>query len=136
MFETTMTVVGRVITDIQQRTTQNGDRMCFFRIVATERRYNKEKEEWFDGNKLFIQVKCWRRLAENVGASLFKGDPVMVTGRVYLNEYELNGEPRSMLELDAQAVGPNLAQCTAMINRAMHDRLISDEPITRSAVAA
>lgn len=131
-----MTVVGRVITDVQQRTTQSGDRMCFFRIVATERRYNKEKEEWVDGNKLFIQVKCWRRLAENVSASLFKGDPVMVTGRVYLSEYEVNGEQRSVLELDAQAVGPNLAQCTAMINRSTHDRLISDEPITPSSIAA
>ena len=117
MFETPLTVVGKVISEITQRTTQNGDRMCSFRIVAQERRFNKETQEWGNGDSLFVEVKCWRKLAENVTASLFKGDHVVVHGRLFLNRYEVNGEPRSMIQLDARAVGPDLSRCPAMLQR-------------------
>lgn len=136
MFETSMTVVGRLTTDVTQRTTQAGDKWCTFRMVARERRFNRDTQEWGDGDKLFISVKCWRRLAEGVCGSLFKGDPVVVTGRVYLNEYEINGEPRSMLELEAQALGPNLAQCSAMLSRPNRDVATSDNLVTPSVLAA
>ncbi|HEV2780483.1 MAG TPA: single-stranded DNA-binding protein [Actinophytocola sp.] len=136
MFETWITVVGRVITDVTQRTTSSGDKVCNFRMVARERRFHKESQEWVDGDKLFIQVKCWRRLAEGVSASLFKGDPVVVFGRVYLNEYEINGETRSAVELEARAIGPDLSMCTAMIQRSNRDIAASDTPMTVGATAA
>jgi single-strand DNA-binding protein len=137
MFETSLTVVGRVISEITQRTTTNGDKMCVFRVVAQERRFNRETQEWVDGENLFLQVKCWRKLAEGVAVSLFKGDPVVVTGRLYLNRYEVNGEPRSMIELDAQAIGPNLGMCTALLDRPYQLRAATgDEPTTEGALAA
>jgi single-strand DNA-binding protein len=124
MFETPLTVVGRVISDISQRTTQSGDPVCSFRIMASERRFNREAQEWADGDRLFIQVTCWRRLAEGVAASLFKGDQVVVTGRLYLDEYEVDGAARSMLQLEARAVGPDLSRCTALVQRADRDGLV------------
>jgi single-strand DNA-binding protein len=136
MFETYLTVVGRVITDVQQRTVSTGDRVCWFRMASTERRYDKEQQRWVDGNELFIQVKCWRRLAESVPASLFKGDPVVVTGRLYVREYEMNGEQKSMIELEAQAIGPNLALCSAMVQRQPRDAATSEIDLTESAAAA
>lgn len=136
MFETLLTVAGRVITDITQRTTSNGDSVCSFRIVARERRLNRERQEWEDGDRLFLQVTCWRRLAENVAASLFKGDDVIVMGRLYLNEYEVNGQPRSSMELDARVVGPDLSRCTAMLQRASRDTAVGDAPATGGALAA
>jgi hypothetical protein len=81
MFETPLTVVGRVITDISQRVVPSGDMVCSFRIVSTERKFNREAQEWVDGDQLFLQVTCWRKLAENVSSSLFKGDNVVVSGR-------------------------------------------------------
>ncbi len=70
MFETMVPIVGRVISDITSRTMPSGDKMCSFRLVARERRFNRDTQEWIDGDKLFVGVKCWRKLAENVQASL------------------------------------------------------------------
>jgi single-strand DNA-binding protein len=126
MFETPLTVVGRVISDVNQRTTQNGDKVCSFRVAANERRFNRENNEWVDGDTLYVRVTCWRKLAENVSVSLFKGDHVLVTGRAYLSQYEVNGVPRSTLELDARAVGPNLWLTPVMIGRAARDHIPVD----------
>jgi single-strand DNA-binding protein len=136
MFETHLTVVGWVITDVQQRTISTGDKVCWFRMAAKERKYDRESHEWVAGNQLYIQVKCWRRLAESVPASLFKGDPVVVTGRLYLNEFETNGESRSMLELEASAIGPNLALCSAIVQRPGRDTAIGEIELTESTAAA
>ncbi|HEV8560944.1 MAG TPA: single-stranded DNA-binding protein [Actinophytocola sp.] len=126
MFETPLTVVGRVISDINQRTTQSGDKVCSFRVVANERKFNRENNEWVDGDHVYVRVTCWRKLAENVSVSLFKGDHVVVTGRLYVSQYEVNGEPRSSLELDARAVGPNLIISPVMIGRAARDHVPVD----------
>ena len=136
MFETMVPIVGRVITDITQRTLPNGDKMCSFRMVARERRFNRDSQEWVDGDRLFVSVKCWRKLAENVPASLFKGDDVVVYDRLYLNEYEVNGETRSAVELDARTVGPDLSRCTAILQRQNYDSTPSENTVTPSAVAA
>jgi single-strand DNA-binding protein len=140
MFETYLTVVGTVISDIDERSLPSGERVCRFRLVAQERRFDKQAQQWTDGDRVFIQVKCWRKLAEGVSASLAKGDQVVVTGRLHLNEYEVNGEARSMMELDARAVGPNLATCTAAVQRPKQaqamEGAMSDREITASTVAA
>lgn len=136
MFETYMTIVGRVISEPNTRTIPSGDKVCSFRIVATERRLNRDTQEWADGDRLYMNVTCWRKLAENVTVSVLKGDHVMVNGRVYLNEYEVNGQARSSLEMDARAVGPNLSMCTAVLTRPNRDSAASSEAITPSAIAA
>lgn len=135
MFETMVTIVGRVITEITKRTVPSGDRLCSFRMVARERRFNRDTQTWVDGDKLFLNVTCWRKLAENVGTSVFKGDDVIVYGRLYLNEYEINGQPRSSMELDARAVGPDLTRCSAILQRAPADT-IGDDLLTQGALAA
>ncbi|HET9142181.1 single-stranded DNA-binding protein [Actinophytocola sp.] len=135
MFETYLTVVGRVITDVTQRTTSTGDKVCGFRMVSTERRYDRDEQQWRDGDKLFVNVTCWRRLGENVAVSVFKGDPVVVTGRLHLNEYQVNGESRTTLELEAKAIGPNLSACTAMLQRPARDGT-DGERLAPSGVAA
>jgi single-strand DNA-binding protein len=105
--------------------------------MANERRFNRDTQDWVDGDKLFLTVKCWRKLAENVGASLFRGDNVVVSGRVFLNEYQTNsGEQRSVLELDAKAVGPNLLMCTARLERPIRADVAGEEQVTLSAEAA
>ena len=136
MFETIVPIMGRVITEVTQRTLPSGDKLCSFRIVARERRMNRETGEWGDGDKLFVNVTCWRRLAENVAASVFKGDDVMTYGRLYLNEYEINGQPRSSIELEARSVGPDLSRCTALVQRGPRPDTTSDELVTPGALAA
>ena len=136
MFETMVPIVGRVISELTSRTMPSGDKMISFRMVARERRYNRENQEWVDGDKLFIGVKCWRKLAENVQASLFKGDDIVVYGRMYLNEYEANGETRSAVELEARAIGPDLSRWPAMVQRPLRADTSSEPAMTPSAVAA
>src|SRR2546430_1502101 len=137
MFETYLTVAGRLISDPVARTVSTGDKVCNFRMVAQERRLNRESQEWVDGDKLYVNVKCWRKLADNVTGSLFKGDQVLVHGRLYLNQYETaNGEPRQSIDLDARAVGPDLFWCRALLQRANRADTTSDEPMTPSGLAA
>ncbi|GAA0614888.1 hypothetical protein GCM10010174_35730 [Kutzneria viridogrisea] len=117
MFETVITVVGNVTRDLVERTTMEGVKVVNFGVISTERRYVKDTAQWVDGERIYFQVTCWRKLAVGVLESLKKGDPVVVTGRVYQERYQVNGEERTQLRLDASAVGPNLAKCTARVNR-------------------
>lgn len=117
MNETYVTVVGRVTGDLRQRRSKNGHKIVSFGMASNERRYEKETDQWVDGKSLFLNVTCWRGLANGVADSLSKGDPIVATGRLSLREFEFEGHRRSSLELDAHALGPNLALCTAEVRR-------------------
>ena len=111
MYETTVTLVGTIIGDLSRRRTADGAELVSFRMAANERRRDRESGEWHNGETTYARVTCWRKLVAGVGASLGKGDPVMVTGRMYTREYQVEGSPRMSLEIDASAVGPDLARC-------------------------
>jgi single-strand DNA-binding protein len=136
MFETYTTVVGRLATDVSQRTLTSGDKVSTFRMVSTERRFSRDDQEWVDGEQLWVNVTCWRKLAENVSGSLFKGDNVVIAGRLYQRRYEADGEPKWALELEAKAVGPNLAMHPAMITRPPKVITPSEPEEVPTAVAA
>lgn len=116
--ETVTTVVGNVITDVKQRRITDGTRVASFRVASNERRFDKETQSWVNGDSLYVSVTCWRKLALGVTASLTKGDPVMVTGRLFTRGYEIEGQKRSVTELEAFAVGPDLSRCVADVTRA------------------
>ncbi len=118
MNETMTTVVGNVITEVKQRRIADGTRVASFRMASNERRFDKETQLWVNGDSLFVTVTCWRKLALGVTASLMKGDPVVVTGRLFTRGYEVEGQKRSVTELEAAAVGPDLARCIADVSRA------------------
>lgn len=118
MNETYVTVVGNVSSAVSRRRTADGTPVVAFRVISNERRRDRVSGEWVDGDRLYVEVTCWRRLADNVDASLVLGDPVIVTGRVYTREYEVaGGERRSVMALEAQAVGAELSRCRATILR-------------------
>jgi single-strand DNA-binding protein len=117
MNETNVTMIGNVASDLRHRRTAEGTRVVSFRMASTERRFDPETGRWVDGRQIFVTVNCWRRLSEGVVASLGKGDPVVVTGRMYTRDYEYEGQQRVSLDVDAQAVGPDLARCTAELRR-------------------
>jgi len=118
MFETNVTVIGRVVTPPTRHRFANGDQKTTFRLMAVERRYNRETGEWGDGDRLFVGVNCWRRLADGVVTSVVKGDNVVVAGRLYVRQYQTDsGDRRDSYELDARAVGPDLSWCTVAVER-------------------
>jgi single-strand DNA-binding protein len=116
--ETVVTVVGRVISTPEHRRTQQNDvEVTNFRMASNERRYDKDLNDWVDGDSFYVDVTCWRRLAFGVHACLDKGDPVIVTGRLYTHGFEVEGKRRSVTKLDAYSIGPDLARCTATVHR-------------------
>jgi single-strand DNA-binding protein len=117
MNETVITIVGNVISDLKSRRTGEGVHVVNFRMASNERRFDKVSGEWVDGDRLFVSVTCWRKLANGVVTSLSKGDPVVVTGRLFTRGYEVEGQKRSVTEIDATAVGPDLARCAAELIR-------------------
>lgn len=119
MFDTYVTIVGNVLSAPEsRRTTRTGVTVTNFKIASTSRRFDRATETWVDGDSLRVKVACWRRLGEHVGASLAQGDPVIVTGRLHTREYETEtGEKRISYELEADAVGHDLARGTGRFNR-------------------
>jgi single-strand DNA-binding protein len=118
MNETLVTVVGNLVDDPKLRTTETGVEVTSFRIASASRRLDRDTNKWVDYGQLYLGVSCWRTLGVNVVASLRKGDPVLVSGRLFTRQYERDGQLRSSYEVDAVAVGPDLARGTATFQRA------------------
>jgi len=117
MFETPITVVGRIVTDPRRRVVADQE-VISFRVASNSRRRTTDGT-WEPGNSLFITVNCWGRLVTGVGAGLYKGAAVIAVGTVHTSEYEdRDGVKRSSLEMRATAVGPDLAWVIARIEQA------------------
>lgn len=116
MFETPMTVVGRIITDPRRRVVGDQE-VISFRLASNSRRRTAEGA-WEPGTSLYITVNCWGKLVTGVGAGLYKGAPVIVVGTVHTSEYQdRDGVKRSSLEMRASAVGPDLARVIVRIEQ-------------------
>lgn len=113
MNDTTMTVVGNVVDAPRMRITKNGHAVTNFRVASTSRRFDREQERYVDNATLFVNVTCWRAMAENAATSLRKGQPVVVTGRYYSREYVVNEMARVAYELEANAIGHDLSRGTS-----------------------
>lgn len=117
MNETMVTVVGNVASDPTMRVTSGGARVTTFRLASTERRYDRGVDGWRDGDTTFWSVSCWRRAAENVADSVVKGQPVVVHGRLRERGYEVEGQRRTSLEIDATTVGHDLSRGVAVFRK-------------------
>ncbi len=117
--ETVITVVGNLVDDPELRFTPSGAAVANFRIASTPRTFDKNTNEWKDGEGLFLSCSVWRQAAENVAESLQKGMRVVVQGRLKQRSYETReGEKRTVVELEVEEVGPSLKYATAKVTRA------------------
>jgi single-strand DNA-binding protein len=112
-----ITVVGNLVDEPRMRTTESGIEVSSFRMGSTSRRFDREGEQWVDSGSLFLNVTCWRALGANVAASVGKGDPVIVRGRLFTRQYEKDGQLRSAYEVDAVTVGLDLSRGTSTFQR-------------------
>jgi single-strand DNA-binding protein len=88
------------------------------RVAYTARRRDKETGEWGDGPTSFVNIQCWRTLADNVAVSVHKGEPVLVLGRLQIRRYEdAEGSPKTAVEIEATSVGHDLARGVAQFSR-------------------
>jgi single-strand DNA-binding protein len=106
-----------VVDTPQRRKTESGISVTSFRVASTARRYDRHDGQWIDGDSLYLKVTCWRQLADNVDRSVVKGDPIVVTGRLFTRTYEAEGQRRSSYELEALALGLDLTRGVAAFSR-------------------
>ena len=117
--ETTITIIGNLVDDPALRYTPTGAGVCNFRVASTPRAYDKNTNEWKDGDSLFLSCNVWRQAAENAAESLQRGMRVIVTGRLKQRAYETKeGEKRIVYEIDVDEVGPSLRNATAKVVKA------------------
>lgn len=117
--DTNITVIGNIVADPELRFTPSGAAVCNFRIASTPRTFNKQTNQYEDGEALFLTVNVWRQAAENVAESLTKGMRVIVNGRLKQRSYEnREGEKRTVFEVEADEVGPSLSFAKADVQRA------------------
>jgi single-strand DNA-binding protein len=116
--ETVITVVGNLTADPELRFTPSGAAVASFTIASTPRQFDRNTNEWKDGEALFLRCSIWRQAAENVAESLQRGMRVVAQGRLKQRSYETReGEKRTVVELEVEEVGPSLKYATAKVNR-------------------
>lgn len=117
--ETVITVVGNLTADPELRFTPAGAAVANFTVASTPRTFDRQTNEWKDGDALFMRCNIWREAAENVAESLTRGARVVVTGRLRQRSYETReGEKRTVVELEVDEIGPSLRYATAKVNKA------------------
>jgi single-strand DNA-binding protein len=115
--DTQITVVGNLTGDPELRFISSGAAVANFTVASTPRTFDRQSNEWKDGETLFMRCSLWREAAENVAESLTKGMRVIVTGRLVSRSWETNGEKRTVTEMQVDEVGPSLRYATAKVTR-------------------
>jgi len=116
--DTIITVVGNLTADPELRFTPSGAAVANFTVASTPRMFDRQTNEWKDGEALFMRCNVWRQAAENVAESLTRGARVVVTGRLKQRSFETKeGEKRTVIELEVDEIGPSLRYATAKVNK-------------------
>ncbi|MCI1663352.1 MAG: single-stranded DNA-binding protein [Bifidobacterium crudilactis] len=124
--ETVMTMVGNLTADPEIRTTSNGGTVANFTIASTVRVFNRNSQQWEDGDALFLRCSAWdsqySRLASNIQASLAKGMRVIARGAVAQRSYkDCEGHDRTVVELKVSEIGPALSKASAQVTKQTAD---------------
>ncbi|WP_068427419.1 single-stranded DNA-binding protein [Piscicoccus intestinalis] len=117
--ETQITVIGNLTADPELRFTPSGAAVANFTVASTPRQFDRQSNEWKDGETLFMRCSVWREAAENVAESLQRGARVIVSGRLVSRSWEdkETGQKRSVMEMQVDEVGPSLRYATAKVNK-------------------
>jgi single-strand DNA-binding protein len=116
--ETPITVIGNLTADPELRFTPSGAAVANFTVASTPRTFDRQTNEWKDGEALFLNCSVWRQAAENAAESLVRGMRVIVQGNLKARSYETReGEKRTVFEIDVQEVGPSLKYATAKVQK-------------------
>ncbi len=116
--EPIITVVGNLTADPELKYVGSGTPVASFTVASTPRTFNRNTNEWEDGEAMFIRCSVWRDYAENVTESLAKGMRVVVQGRLQVRNYQRNdGSQGTSVEMQVDEVGPSLRYATAQVTK-------------------
>jgi single-strand DNA-binding protein len=134
--ETTITVIGNLTADPELRHTTSGAAVANFTIASTARYFDREANQWRDGQALFLRCNVWREAAENVSETLKRGARVIAQGRIKQRSYEnREGEKRTVIELEVDEIGASLRFATAQITRPNRGTVQEEEAVAQEPVA-
>lgn len=120
--DTPITLVGNLVADPELRFIPNGAAVATFRVASTPRTYNRDTNQWEDGEAVFLTCNAWKQMAENVADTLVKGMRVIVTGKLKQRSYQTKeGEQRTVYEIEVEDVGPSLKYAVARVDRNERD---------------
>lgn len=111
-----ITLVGNATADAELRFTPSGAAVCSFSVAQTPR--VKQGESWVDGEPTFYRCSAWRQLGESAAETITRGMRLIVHGRLTTRSYDKDGVKRTSLEVDVEAVGPELRYATATVKKA------------------
>ncbi|WP_210438397.1 single-stranded DNA-binding protein [Nocardioides xinjiangensis] len=134
MYDTQITLTGRVGGDVTLRELAEGRAVASFRVACRPSRYRDG--EWVTGATSWHTVKAWNRLARHVAASLSTGDPVVVHGRLVADVWERDGKQQTSFEVVASAVGHDLTHGTSTFARSVAEQVEGPAPAGGAAPAA
>lgn len=116
--EPTITIIGNLTADPELRFTQQGQAVANLTIAATPRTFDRQANDWKDGETIFMRGTVWREAAENVAATLTKGMRVVAHGRLEARSFtDKDGNDRTNWELQIDEIGPSLRYATAQVTR-------------------
>jgi single-strand DNA-binding protein len=132
----TLTLTGLVATTPRHLVTSEGLPITSFRLASTQRRYDRERQAWVDGDTNWYTVTCFRQLAINVVGSIAKGQRIVVTGRLRVRDWQTGDRAGTNVEIDADAIGHDLAWGTSVYTRSVASTVAHDAdlPSERAAV--
>ena len=107
------TVVGNAVTDVSLRTTSSGASVASFRIASNSRRFDKATKSWVEQEPSYLSITAWSQLAENVALSIHKGQPIVVTGKLKVGQWQDGEKSGTAVEIDAQSIGHDLNRGTS-----------------------
>jgi single-strand DNA-binding protein len=116
--DTTLTVIGNLTKDPELKWLPSGVAVVSFTIASSRRVRDNDSGEWKDGDTIFMHCSAWRHIAEHIGDSLTQGMRVVAHGRLKQRDYEVEGDRRTIMELDVEEIGPSLKYATAKVIKA------------------
>lgn len=125
-----LSITGNVVSDPRAYSSPRGDVRATFRIAYNHRYFNRVTSEWVETGTTFVDVSCWRQLAEHVLASVTKGQPVIVIGTLHVRQVASTMDPnqtRTFVEVEAKAIGPDLSRGTASFDRVKSPAVLEQE---------
>lgn len=116
--DTTITIIGNLTATPELRFLPNSTAVANFTIASTPRAFDKQANEWKEGETIFMRCSVWREAAENVGETLQKGMRVIAQGRLRSRSFDVKeGDRRTVMELDVDEIGPSLRFASATVQR-------------------
>lgn len=109
--DTNLTIVGYLTADPELKNTSSGLAVVNVTIASTPSKYDKNTSSWVDGQTLFMRATAWRTMAEQIAASMKKGDKVIAFGRLIAESYkDKDGNDRTTTRIDLESIGLDLSR--------------------------